>query len=211
VLEQQYRNYHATLDRAWASLQQGDVLVGEGHGYKDVGQYGDCLMTCFVAKGAIGLVTDATVRDARHMLEHGIPVFTGGPSVPGALAHISRDGTAHGLVAVDVNTPIMCDGVCVRPGDIIIGDTDGVIVVPLEIADKVAELGQAHTRIEELSRKLGSEGAPIFDSYLPLVKHVEARGYSKWLDVITRYDGGKYRQSHGDDADRIHGPRPETP
>ncbi|MBM3957297.1 MAG: hypothetical protein FJ313_04515, partial [Gemmatimonadetes bacterium] len=143
VLAQQFRNYHATLNRAWSCLRDGDVLVAEGHGFSDVGQFGDCLLTCFKAKGAAGLVTDATVRDGRHILAREIPVFTGGPPVPGALMHISRDGTGRGLVAVDVNTPIMCDGVCVRPGDVVVADTDGVMVIPLEVADRVAELGEA--------------------------------------------------------------------
>ncbi len=211
MLEQQFRNYHAVLDQAWAAIQPGDVLVGEGHGYKDVGQYGDCLLTCYEAKGAIGLVTDATVRDGRHILmDRKVAVFTGGPSVAGALMHISHEGTSRGLIATDVNTPIMVDGVCVRPGDVIVADADGVMAVPLEIVDRVAELGQAQSRLEELSRKLGSEGNPIFDSYLPLVKHIEAAGLTEWLQVVNKYDGGKYQKWHGQDAERIHGPRPAT-
>lgn len=205
VLEQQFRNYHATLNRAWVSLKPGDVIVAEGHGFSDVGQFGDCLLTCFKAKGAAGLVTDATVRDGRHILERDIAVFTGGPTVPGALMHMSRDGTSHGLVAVDVNTPIMCDGVCVRPGDIVIGDTDGVMVIPIEVADRVAELGQAQGRLEELARELGMEGKPIDDSYMPLVKWVEDRGLTQWLDTVTKYDQGRYRRVHGEDWERIHG------
>ncbi len=119
--------------------------------------------------------------------------------------HVSRDGTGRGLVAVDVNVPIKCGGVAVRPGDIVVADTDGVVIIPLEVADKVAELGEAQGKLEDLARELGLEGKPIDDSYMPLVEHVEARGYGKWLDVVTRYDGGQYRATHGENWRKIHG------
>ena len=205
VLEQQFRNYHATLNRAWDSLQPGDVIVAEGHGFSDVGQFGDCLLTCFQAKGLAGLVTDATVRDGRHILERDVPVFTGGPPVPGALMHISRDGTSHGLVAVDVNTPIMCDGVCVRPGDLVVADTDGAMVVPTEVVEEVAELGEAQGALENLARELGVEGKPIDDSYMPLVKWIEERGLTEWLEIINKYDNGLYQRIHGDNWRSVHG------
>lgn len=199
ILAQQRKDYHATLNTAWQALQPGDVIVAEGYGFKDVGQFGDCLASCFQAKGAAGLVTDATVRDGLYYLKLNFPTFTGGPSVPGALTHISRDGTSRGLIAVDVNVPILCDGVAVRPGDVILGDMDGVVVIPIEIADKVAEYGQAKEKLEELARKLAFEGKPIEDSYMPLVKWINKYGYTKWLDIITKYDGGEYARRHGED------------
>ncbi|MHA2394749.1 MAG: RraA family protein, partial [Promethearchaeota archaeon] len=154
-------------------------------------------------KGAAGIVTDATVRDGSYYLRLNFPTFTGGPPVPGALTHVSRDGTSHGLVAVDVNVPIMCDGVAVRPGDVIIGDMDGVMVIPIEIADKIAEYGQAWEKLEELSRKLAFDGKPIEDSYMPLVKWIKKYGYEKWLDVITKYDGGEYAKQHGEEYKKL--------
>lgn len=205
VMAQQWRDYHATVNRAWAALQPGDVIVAEGYGFKDVGQFGDCLATAFKARGAAGIVTDATIRDGPFYLKLDFPAFTQGPSVPGALCHISRDGTSRGLVAVDVNVPILCDGVAVRPGDIVLGDMDGVMVIPFEVSEKVAEWGQAEEKLEELSRRLALEGKPISESYMPLLKWIKAYGYEKWLDVITKYDGGQYAKTHGEDWEKLHG------
>jgi regulator of RNase E activity RraA len=200
---QQRRDYHATLNVAWHSIKEGDIIVAEGYGYNDVGQFGDCLASCFQTKGAAGIITDASVRDGPYYLELDYPTFTGGPTVPGALTHVSRDGTSRGLIAVDVNVPIMCDGVPVRPGDIMLGNMDGVIVIPIELADKVAEWGQAREKLEELSRKLAFDGKPIEDSYMPLVKWIKKYGYEKWLDIITKYDGGEYARRHGEDYKKL--------
>jgi hypothetical protein len=106
-------------------------------------------------------------------------------------------------MAVDVNVPIPCDGVAVRPGDIILGDMDGVMVIPIEIAGKVPECGQAHEKLEELARKLAFDGKPIENSYMPLVKWIKKYGYTKWLDIITRYDGGEYTRRHGEDYKKM--------
>jgi regulator of RNase E activity RraA len=115
--------------------QPGDVMVIDGGGVADMCVIGDRIAYYLQAKRKVnGIVVDAAVRDARGLREAGMPVFTRGvtPIVFGA----------QGPGAV--NVPIACGGVPVKPGDIIVGDDDGVVVVPLEDATRVLALAEEH-------------------------------------------------------------------
>lgn len=73
----------------------------------------------------------------------------------------------------------------------------------LSKSQEVPECGQAHEKLEELARKLAFDGKPIENSYMPLVKWIKKYGYTKWLDIITRYDGGEYTRRHGEDYKKM--------
>jgi 4-hydroxy-4-methyl-2-oxoglutarate aldolase len=98
----------------------GDVLVVDYKGHTEFGPFGDVLATACVAAGIRGLVIDGCVRDGASLLAMGFPVFARG---------LNMKGTAK-MGPGRVGAPIMCAGVPVAPGDAVIGDDDGVVVVP---------------------------------------------------------------------------------
>lgn len=140
--------------RAADCAQPGDVVVIDGGGVADLCVIGDRIAYYLQAKRSVnGVVVDASVRDARGLREAGMPVFARGvtPKVFGA----------QGPGAV--NVPIACGGVPVNPGDIIIGDDDGVVVVQLEDAARVLELAEEHLAGELRRLELVNQGRRLSD------------------------------------------------
>jgi len=163
---------------AWDLVKPGDVVVGAALGYVNAGIFGDCLATGFKARGATALVSDASVRDYSGIKEVDIPVFTIGPPTP-----LSSSGG--GVYPIDVNINVVCDGVTVKPGDIIVGDGDGIVVVPREYAEEVAEKAEAKEKLEAASRKLLMEGKSLRDCYPNLKKeYVVKEGLTKYWNMI---------------------------
>jgi len=119
-------------DDAIDAVQPGDVVVVDGRGATDEGLFGDLLTLRIKTAGAVGLVCDMAVRDGPHMREKEMPLFCLGSCSPGAT-----------VFNVDYNIPIGCAGALVCPGDIVMGDDDGVVLVPQamvgEVVDKVLE------------------------------------------------------------------------
>jgi regulator of RNase E activity RraA len=99
----------------------GDVLVIATHGFKTASTFGENVVKAAKAKGLAGIVSDGLCRDASGIRATGLPVFTPGcvPSSPG------KDGPG------EIGGPISCGGIAVHPGDLIAGDEDGVVVVPM--------------------------------------------------------------------------------
>lgn len=116
--------------RIFDSVEAGEVIVIEARGEAGSGTLGDILALRAQARGAAGVVTDGGVRDHAAVAEIGLPVFTQGP-------HPAVLGRRH--VPWDVDVTIACGGAAVQPGDVIIGDDDGVIVLPPDIAEEVAD------------------------------------------------------------------------
>lgn len=121
-----------TLHAALHVAGPGDVLVCTMGNYPEQGPFGDCMATAAMMKGVVGLVIDSCIRDGETINEMGFNVFCKGHCMNGTVK--SQFGT--------VNHPIAIGGQVVRPGDIIIGDDDGVVVVPKEIAAEVLEASQ---------------------------------------------------------------------
>ena len=115
--------------KALEMAQAGDVLVIATHGYTTNSIWGELTSLIGRARGLAGVVTDSVVRDSREIVQIGLPVFARGltPNSP------FKDGPGK------VNVPVDCGGVTVRPGDIVVGDADGVVVVPQELAETVLE------------------------------------------------------------------------
>jgi 2-keto-4-pentenoate hydratase/2-oxohepta-3-ene-1,7-dioic acid hydratase in catechol pathway/regulator of RNase E activity RraA len=120
--------------RAFDAVEDGEIIVIEARGDATTGTLGDILALRASARGAAGVVTDGGVRDFDAVAEIGLPVFSQG-------AHPSVLGRRH--VPWDVDVTISCGGATVQPGDIIVGDGDGVIVVPPALADEVADAALA--------------------------------------------------------------------
>jgi len=116
--------------RAFDEVQEGEVLVIEARGEAGSGTLGDILAVRAHARGAAAIVTDGGVRDIEAVTEVGIPVYTVG-------AHPAVLGRKH--VPWDADLAIGCGGTTVVPGDIIVGDADGVIVIPPAMAEEVVD------------------------------------------------------------------------
>ncbi|AXE19250.1 4-hydroxy-4-methyl-2-oxoglutarate aldolase [Runella rosea] len=132
------------LHRAYAYAKAGDVLIANCSGFYEAGYWGDLMSLGAQTKGINGLVIDACVRDADDIEAMGFPIFSRGLCIRGTSNH--GDGT--------LNEPIIIGDVLIHPGDIVVGDRDGVVVVPFnkleETIEKAAarEAKEARTRAE---------------------------------------------------------------
>ena len=115
------------LHQGMAEAKAGDVLVFDCKGYTEAGHFGDIMATACKVKGIAGVVIDGSCRDSQDILELGLPVF---------VRAFNPRGTVKESLG-SVNVPIVCGSVSVKPGDIIFGDCDGVVVVPQEREDEV--------------------------------------------------------------------------
>jgi 4-hydroxy-4-methyl-2-oxoglutarate aldolase len=123
--------------------QPGDVLVVVTTSESTDGMFGELLATSCQAHGVAGLVIDAGVRDVAEITTMNFPVWSKAISAQGALK--ASPGS--------VNIDIVCAGALVRPGDVIVGDQDGVVVVKREVAAEVARLGGERLAKEQISRE----------------------------------------------------------
>ena len=144
--------------KAVEEIPPGHVLVMDSRGDASAASAGSILVTRMMVRGVAGVVTDGGLRDSHEIAALAIPAYCQGPSAPTNLIKHH---------AVDLNVPIGCGGVPVYPGDIMVGDAEGVVVIPHEIAEAIAGEATAQTLFEDFVTEQVLAGRSIFGLYPP--------------------------------------------
>jgi regulator of RNase E activity RraA len=136
----------------------GHVLIADTHGMDVSGTFGDILVARLQVRGVAGVVSDGPMRDIAELENMDFPVFARGNAAPPSYAS---------MLAADAQVPIGCGGVAVFPGDIVIGDPDGVVILPAAIAEEVARAAVEQDQLEAYVRQRIEGGDSIVGVYPP--------------------------------------------
>ena len=150
--------------------QKGDVVVVDARGDLTSGVFGEMMMTYFRGRGGLGVVIDGCIRDSVEIKKLGLGLWIRGVT--------PNFHTQTNIFPFAVNVPIACGGVTVVPGDLIIADEDGAVVVPIALAPQLAAKATEHVEWEEFSRLKLSEGGDL-RKYYPLSDEARAE-YEAW-------------------------------
>lgn len=154
--------YDTVTDRphrmAIESIQPGEVLVIDAGGCMGAAVVGDMFTRRVQSRGGMGIVIDGVVRDLTAICEVGLPLFCRG--MHGA-------GINRLLMSVGIDEPIQLGGVPVLPGDVLLGDTDGLVVIPPTEVEYLVEHGVEHDLQERFTREKLAEGYPLHRAYPP--------------------------------------------
>jgi len=148
----------------------GSIMVIDGCGTRDAATLGDILIARLKVNGVIAAVSDAPVRDIAEIRKVGLPVFCAGAAAPPSIT---------GLVYAGYGELIGCGGVAVAPGDVVVGDADGVVVVPSALAAEVAKAGAEQERFERFVQMRVLQGQPVVGLYPPNADTLAA--YQRWI------------------------------
>ena len=140
------------------SVPPNAILVIDGRQQTNTAVLGDILIERLKFRGVSGIITDGGIRDLEQCLSANFPIYASGPAAPASI-------TAH--AAGDLQCPIGCGGIAVLPNDLIIGDSDGVVVVPAKIAKKISKDGLEQERFERFAKMLIKTGATVIGTYPP--------------------------------------------
>ena len=144
--------------QAVENIEQGQVLVIDSRDDVSAASMGDMLVTRLQVKGAAAVITDGAFRDGPVIANMGFPAYAR------ASTATTRLTSFH---VADLNVPVSCAGVAVYPGDILVGDREGVIVIPHKLADEVARDGIEQERREAWLHKKILAGAELWGTYPP--------------------------------------------
>ena len=160
--------------KAFDNTPAGSVLVIDCRGDTHAASGGGILTTRLKVRGATGLVSDGCLRDSDEIARMDFPVYCAGAAAPLNLARHH---------AVEYNVPIGCGGVAVYPGDVVVGDADGVVIVPRHLAEEVSREALEIEQFERFVTEEIEHGRPLIGTYPP-TPDVRAR-YSEWAKKKT--------------------------
>jgi regulator of RNase E activity RraA len=166
-----YQNPEHPQRKAVETVPPGSVLVQDCRGERGAASVGSILATRMKVRGVAGMISDGAVRDSAVIAGLGWPVYSAGAAAPLNL-------TLHH--AIDLNLPIGCGGVAVFPGDIIVGDADGVVVVPRHLAEEIAHAAAEQERLEQFITERVEAGGALPGLYPPNQATLDA--YAAWRD-----------------------------
>ncbi len=158
LVDELYDNSKNVQRIAVESVEQDDVLVIDARGDVRAATLGNILATRLIARGARGLVTDGALRDTPGYRELNFPAYVQG-------AHAATSFNIHH--PLEINVPIGCGGVLVMPGDVIVGDGEGVVAIPAKLAEEIAHDAYEQERLEEFIQQKIAAGASIVGVYPP--------------------------------------------
>ena len=159
LLPEQYLDHpNNKMTPAIESIPPGAVLVLDANHRKDVGMLGGNLITRLKVRGVAGAVTDGGMRDIPELREIDFPLFVNGYAPPPSFTE---------LMVADVQCPVSCGGVPIFPGDMVVGDSEGVVVVPAHLAEEVARNGLAQDDIEAYIQRRLAKGEAVPGLYPP--------------------------------------------
>jgi len=139
-------------------MPEGAIVVASAMGVADAGIFGDILCARMMKRGVAALVTDGVLRDVAGVRATGLPIWSQGAAAPPSVA---------GLIFAGWNEPVGCGGVAVYPGDLIVADEDGAVVVPAALAEHVASAGPEQERLEAWIAQEVERGVPLPGLYPP--------------------------------------------
>ena len=171
-----FRNPQHPQRHAIETCPQGHVLVMDSRKDARAASAGDILITRLMVRGGAGVVTDGGFRDAMVIGELDIPAYHHRPSSPTNL-------TLH--EAIDINVPIGCGDVAVFPGENVVGDDDSVIIIPLEIADDIADEAVEMTAYEDFVAERVKAGHTIIGLY-PATDENNLSIFAEWRKANGR-------------------------
>jgi regulator of RNase E activity RraA len=150
-------------------MPDGCIAVVDAMGITSAGVFGDILTARMMKRGVTALVTDGVVRDKAGVIRSQLPVWSAGVAAPASV---------NGLTFVGWQEPIGCGGVAVFPGDIIVADDDGAVVIPQDLVEFVAREGREHELMETWIVDQVERGAPLPGLY-PMNEATRSR-YDAW-------------------------------
>ncbi len=163
-------NRRSVQPQAMEECPPGHVLVIDSRGDARAASAGDLYIGRLKARGCAGIVTDGGFRDSEGILKTGLPTYHRRPtSPPSPIVHYP----------IDLNLPIGCGGVAVYPGDVIVGDCDGVVVIPADIADEVAEEAVATTLYDTFAEEEVAHGRSLVGLF-PAAGEEAKRDFEAW-------------------------------
>lgn len=150
--------------------QPGDIVVVDARGDMTSGVFGEMMLTFFKGSGGAGVVIDGCIRDYPHAKDLGLGLWLKGTT--------PNFHTQTNIFPFAVNTPIACGNTLVMPGDIIVADDDGVVVVPISLAPELLKKASEHVEWEEFSRMRLAQGGHL-RKYYPLSEEAQTE-YEEW-------------------------------
>jgi regulator of RNase E activity RraA len=175
--DEEYANPELQLHRhVMYPTQPGDVIVVDARGDLGSGIFGEMMLTFFAGRGGVGVVIDGCIRDSAKAAELDLGIWV-------------KDVTPNyhaqtNIIPFAVNVPIACANVLVMPGDIVVADDDGVVLVPVALAPELVKVASQHAEWEEFTRMRLAEGGDM-RKYYPLSPEGEVE-YRQWREQQGR-------------------------